>query len=81
MSEYADYRRELLEDAGTCVVLYERGRRDASVKSQYENDVKRLELELSELKETSDHMSNIYKNIKAQRTFKKYLRPRDTGSR
>lgn len=65
MSEFADYRRELLEDAGTCVVLYERGKRDAAIKTQYENDVKRLEIELDELKSTSDHMRDIYSNIKS----------------
>ena len=65
MEQYADYREELFLDLGYANNRYERGKRDASVKSQYEMDVRRMEAEVAEIKATSDHMRDIYSNIKS----------------
>lgn len=64
-TKYADCRKELLQAMYIANERFERGQRDAQLKTQYEREVKQLEVDISDLRATANHMRDIYSNIKS----------------
>lgn len=63
--EYLDMRTNILTCMSGANAWYERGKKDAALKSQYEFEVKKLEGEIEELTDTANHLRDIYSNIKS----------------
>lgn len=63
--EAVDIRSSLLTAYTKCKERYERGKQDHERAAQVETEVLRLEEKLAELRDTGNHLRNIYANIKS----------------